>query len=125
MYGWIEVETLHVSCVIGTHPHERIHAQVVMIDIAVLADFSACTLTDSIQDTIDYTRLAERCAEVAHTGAFHLLETLAVRIGEMLVREFPISRLKLRVKKPGVLPNTEAVAVMIQGDARNFARTPT
>ena len=55
----ISLVDLEITCIIGIHPHERIHEQKLFLDINLEVDFKDSTIPDDINSTIDYTLIAE------------------------------------------------------------------
>ncbi len=53
---------------------------------------------------------------IAYVGdnQFELVETLAERCAEIVLSEFPVRKLKLKVSKPGAVRGSTAVGVIIK-----------
>jgi dihydroneopterin aldolase len=109
----IALTSLEIICIIGALPHERITEQAIEIDLEFTPLQHSFISTDSLIDTIDYTKVAAVCSEVAHKGQFHLLENLAHAIAQALFNHFEIKQLKLKVSKKRPLPHLAASAVEI------------
>jgi dihydroneopterin aldolase len=74
--------------------------------------------SDLITDTIDYAVVAERIKSITSNHTFKLLEPLALRIIEMLEKEFKAPWIKLKISKPQILPQVKAVGVIFEKGAR-------
>lgn len=109
----IFLEALEVRCVIGIFDWERKTRQKILIDLELPADIRKAARRDRIKDTIDYKRIAKRTAEFASKSRFYLIETLAERLAGLLLKEFRISELKVRVSKPGAIRGSKNVGVEI------------
>ena len=72
-----------------------------------------CTLFD-IARAVDYSALATRVAAFIQAGEFRLLETLAEETAAMVIAEFGVPWLRLRVEKPGAVTGADSVGVAIQ-----------
>ncbi len=59
---------------------------------------------DRLEDTVDYEQVAALVREVSDARRFRLLETLAAAVAEALLTRFPVSRVRVRVRKPGIRP---------------------
>ena len=104
MKGKIGFDDLRIDCIIGDLPEERECEQAVYVDLRVVSDFSACAKTDHVNETIDYVALAELCRSLAVQNRYHLLETFAVEIIQLLLAREEIDSVWIRVKKPKGLP---------------------
>lgn len=109
----IFLQGLRVSCIIGTLSHERKRKQPVVIDLEFPAPVRRPARTDDLRKALDYQKIAVRTVGFISRSRFFLLETLTERLAEMLLKEFKLRSLTLRVAKPDALPNTESVAVRI------------
>jgi len=84
----------------GTHPYEREVPQEFSVDVDLEADLSKAQVSDMLQDTIDYTRICNIVRRVMTGMRFNLLESLAYRIGESILKESPgINSITVRVCK--------------------------
>lgn len=87
-------------CRIGILPNELEEAQEILISLEVDVEVSSCFLSDSLEDTVDYTALMRCCKEVAAMRRYNLLETLVWQILTELGEEFPVTRALVTVVKP-------------------------
>ena len=56
--------------------------------------------SDDLADALDYSAVAEVIAAVVREGKFRLIETAAERVAERLLAAFPVTRLRLELRKP-------------------------
>lgn len=101
--GTIGFENIEVNCIIGELPEERVQEQVIFVDLKVQCDFSLCTATDLLQDTINYVLLADLCREVAIQGRYRLLESYASAVLKKIAATFRIDKSWIKVRKPHAL----------------------
>jgi dihydroneopterin aldolase len=59
-------------------------------------------LSDSIEDAVDYRDVAACVREISDGRRFRLLEALAAAVADALIERFPVERVRVRVRKPGV-----------------------
>lgn len=71
----------------------------------------------STKPLVDYSILAQRIRSLCTASQWPLIETLAEKVSNALLLEFPIKRLTLRIRK-FVLSHTEFVAVQITRENR-------
>lgn len=109
---------LRVEAVIGIHPWEREVRQLMLLDIELATDASAVAATDDVATAVDYSAVAERVTEFLQTEQFRLLETLAESTAALLMQEFAVPWVRLRVGKPGAVNAAEEVGVEIERGER-------
>jgi len=96
---------LKVFCIIGTLPQERKKKQPIVLDLEFPAPVPRPAKTDDLRQALDYQKIAASAISFASKNKFFLLETLAERLAKMLLREFKLKSLSLRVMKPKALRN--------------------
>ena len=84
---------------LGVAAIEKEWVQKVTLDVDLLLDLSPAAETDDVTRTVDYERVYRRIREVAHSRKFHLIESLAGEIAQMIVSEFQVARTIVRVRK--------------------------
>ena len=90
--------------------------------VAALAVFvapaSPAAAHDALADALDYAAVSARILAFAEEARFELVETFAERLAEVLLREFAMTWLRLRVGKPGAVPEARMVGVEIERGSR-------
>jgi len=114
----IFIHELRLETTIGVHAHERQTRQTLILDLELGADIRPAAATDQLNDTLDYQAVAQRIGELAATSNFQLVETLAERIAELLLREFAAPWLRLTLRKPSALPQAREAGVCIERGQR-------
>jgi dihydroneopterin aldolase len=113
--GTIRIEELTVHCVIGIIESERLRDQRIFIDAELDTDFSAAAASDSIDDTINYATVAEQLTQLAVEGRFYLVEAYVSHATAMLLERYPqVSRARVTVRKPDILPAARSVGVSLE-----------
>jgi len=99
---------------IGITAEERAVKQLLSIDLEFPIDGRAAG-TDSIKDAVDYDTVARAVAEVCSSREFHLIETVAEQISLRILEKFPISQVRILVRKisPIAAPRVDFVSVEI------------
>jgi dihydroneopterin aldolase len=71
--------------------------------------------TDSIEDAVDYDTVARTVSEVCSSREFNLIETVAEQIADRVLEEFPISQVRILVRKisPIAAPRVDYVSIEI------------
>lgn len=108
----IFVKGLELQASIGVHPHEYESTQLIIIDIAL--DMGAMTppSDDRLNETLDYSLVADKAAEFAQEAHVQLVETLAHRIAKWALDEDPrVLACTVSIAKPHALINADAAGV--------------
>jgi len=108
------IENLTVETVIGIFDWEREIRQAVSLDLEMDFDIRKAAASDSIEDTLDYKAVAKRLIHFIEVSQYQLVETLAEKCAAIVLDEFPVSRLKLKLSKPGAVRGSSAVGVLIE-----------
>lgn len=109
----IFLHELKVETIIGIWDWERKIRQTVSIDLEMGADIRRAAETDSIDDTLNYKAVAKRVQQFVADSEFQLVETLTEKIAELVLQEFEIPWIQVRVSKPGAIRGAKDVGVLI------------
>ena len=110
----IYLHDLKIDTIIGIFEWERRVKQAVILDLDMAADIRKAAASDKIADTLDYKAVSKRLIEYVGANQFQLVETLAERVAEIVLKEFGISWLRLRVNKKGAVRGAVDVGVIIE-----------
>ena len=110
----IYIRDLKIDCVIGVYEWERRVKQTVILDLDLAADIRRAAETDHIDDTVNYKAVAKRLMAYVGDSQFQLVETLAERVAEILLEEFKLPWVRVRVNKKGALRGATDVGVIIE-----------
>ena len=83
----------------GVTEEERRKPQLIAVDLDLEAAVEPAALSDRLDETIDYARVAERVVALSATLTCQLLETLAEQLVGMLFTEFPVDRIRIWIRK--------------------------
>ena len=108
------IEDLRIETVIGIYDWERKIRQVVAIDLEMAFDNRKPAASDRIEDTLNYKAVSKRLIAFVEASSFQLVETLAERCAEIVLAEFDVRWLRLRLSKPGAVRGSKAVGVVIE-----------
>jgi len=109
----IFLHELKVETIIGIWDWERKIRQTVSIDLEMGTDIRRAAETDSIDDTLNYKAVAKRVRQFVADSEFQLVETMAEKIAELVLQEFEIPWIQVRVSKPGAIRGAKDVGVLI------------
>ena len=97
----IEVRGLELRGFHGALEEEQREGQRFVFDVTLVAH-DAGVRSDQLADTVDYTAVVARIREISDGRRFNLIEALAATIADDLLERFPVSRVRVRVRKPEV-----------------------
>jgi dihydroneopterin aldolase len=110
----IYLNDLEIETIIGVFDWERQIKQKVRLDLEMAADIRHAATTDSIDDTINYKSVAKRLIQFVAESEFQLVETLAERVAEIIIQEFNIPWVRVKLNKPGAVRYAGDVGVIIE-----------
>ncbi|HMB60036.1 MAG TPA: dihydroneopterin aldolase [Xanthomonadales bacterium] len=108
------IEDLRIETVIGIYDWEREIKQAVSLDLEMAFDIRRAAASDAISDTLDYKAVAKRLIQFVESSEFQLVESLAERCASIVLDEFPVKSLRLKLAKPGAVRGSSAVGVIIE-----------
>ena len=111
------IEGLEVRTVIGIYDWEREIRQTVRLDLEMAWDISKAGKSDDIADTLDYKMVSKRLIEYVEASSFGLIEALAEACAQIVLQEFSVPWVRLKMSKPGAVRGSENVAVLIEREA--------
>ena len=112
------ISELRAETVIGVYDWERTIRQTVVLDLEMAADVRAGAATDAVADALDYAEVSTRLLSYIGESEFQLIETLAERVAAIVIDEFGVSWLRLRLSKPGAVAAATTVGVVIERGTR-------
>lgn len=108
------IEDLRIETVIGIYDWERKIRQVVALDLEMAFDNRKPAASDRIEDTLDYKAVSKRLIAFVEGAHFELVETLAEHCAQIVLSEFKVSWLRLKLAKPGAVRGSKSVGVAIE-----------
>jgi len=99
----------------GTSQAERQTGRRFEVDCELFSNLDRAARTDHLADTIDYTAVYNLVEETIQKNRFNLLETIAVRLANQILKRFKVEQVVVRVRKkippiPGNLDHIEVEA---------------
>lgn len=108
----ISIVDLEVRYRVGVPEAERAQPQRLLLTVEMEYDFTRAALTDDISRTINYFVVTQRLLNLGEDREWKLIETLAVEIADIVLREFQPLVVHVEIKK-FILPQTRYVAVSL------------
>ncbi len=118
------IEALEIEALIGIYDWERRIRQTLVFDVEMAFDNRIPAASDDIADTLNYKAVSKRLIEIVSASECGLVETLAERCAAMILDEFDVAHLRLKLSKPGAVRGARAVGVVIERARATAERTP-
>jgi len=112
------IEQLQIDTVIGVYDWERDIRQRVVLDLEMASDNRRSAQGDNIEDALDYAAVSQRLLDYVSDSEFELIESLAEAVAKLVMTEFSVPWLRLRLSKPGAVKEAAAVGVIIERGER-------
>ncbi len=114
----IYLHGLRIDTVIGIWDWERKIQQTVVIDLDMAADIRKAAASDRVEDTLDYKGVAKRLQAYVPESGCELVETLAERVAEIVIQEFGVPWVRVKINKPGAIRGSRDVGVIVERGTR-------
>ena len=118
----IFIHALKTEAIVGIFDWERQVKQTVLIDLELSANIRKAALSDSIDDTLNYKRVAKRVLAFVAASQFHLVETLAEHLAMLMLEEFGVAWVGISLSKPGAIRSSRDVGVVLERDREDLKK---
>lgn len=108
------IEGLEIDALIGIYDWERRIRQTLRFDLEMGFDNRKPAGSDDIADTLNYKAVSKRLEQYVRASDFGLVETLAEGCAKIVLEEFNVHWLRLKLSKPGAVRGAVAVGVIIE-----------
>jgi len=110
----IFITALKAEAIIGIFDWERQVKQTILVDLELSTDIRKAAFSDSIDDTLNYKRVAKRVLAFIEASNFHLVEKLAEQIALLVLEEFGVAAVRITLSKPGAVRGSRDVGIIIE-----------
>ncbi len=110
----VYLHDLKIETTIGAFEWERYIKQTLSFDLDMGFDIRPAGQSDALQDTLNYKAVAKRMIDFVQTSQYELVEALAENMAAIILREFDVVWLRLRVNKHGAVSGAGDVGVLIE-----------
>ncbi|POF56623.1 bifunctional dihydroneopterin aldolase/7,8-dihydroneopterin epimerase, partial [Vibrio vulnificus] len=70
--------------------------------------------SDDVADALDYAQVSGAVLNHIESGRFLLVERVAEEVAELIMTQFSVPWIRIRLAKPGAVPQARAVGVVIE-----------
>ncbi|MCO5182554.1 MAG: dihydroneopterin aldolase [Anaerolineae bacterium] len=113
----IFITDLQVEGILGVNPEERIQTQPIVVNVVLFVDTRLSAETQKINDTVSYSAVAKRIRRHIVASSDFLIEKLINDLAQVILTEFAVERVILRVEKPQAVAAARTVGVEIDRTA--------
>ena len=110
----VYIRDLKIETIIGIYDWEREVKQLVSLDIDMAHDIERAAKTQNIDDALDYGAVSQRLLDFIGSSEFLLIEAMAEQCAAIIIQEFSVPWLRLRIGKPGAVKDAQDVGVIIE-----------
>lgn len=110
----VYIRDLRIETIIGIYDWEREVKQTVSLDLEMAQDIQKAGKTDDIQYALNYKSIAKRLIAFIEKSEFLLVERMAEEVAAIVMNEFSVPWLRLRVSKPGALRGSKDVGILLE-----------
>ena len=110
----IIIRDLLARGIIGINESERTNPQDILINITMETDTHKASLSDDINDCINYRTVSKKALALAEKAERLTVEALANDIAKMVLEFEGVQRVCVRVEKPGAVRFSRSVGVEIE-----------
>ncbi|MDC5820847.1 bifunctional dihydroneopterin aldolase/7,8-dihydroneopterin epimerase [Vibrio europaeus] len=108
------IEQLEVITTIGVYDWEQEIKQKLVLDIEMAHDNRPAGKSDDVVDALDYAQVSQAVLSHIEGGRFLLVERVAEEVAELIISRFNVPWIKIRLTKPGAVPQAAGVGVVIE-----------
>lgn len=107
------IQNLRAMGILGIHDWERVTPREILINAELHTDTKPAARTDDISDCVNYSEMAKKLRTHAEGAARMTVEALANDLAALCLENPLVTRVILRVDKPGAVPEAQSVAVEV------------
>ncbi len=116
MKAKIIIKNIKASCILGTTDEERKSPQKINVTIQLIIDAQKASVTDNIDDTVNYQKVYDSVVLLIETSQFYLLEALGTTIANKCLEFTGVKKVIVTISKFFMLQKANYVALEIEKD---------
>jgi FolB domain-containing protein len=107
------IRDLRIQAIIGIRDWERQTPQEVLVNVVLTTDTRRAATSDDIIDCVDYSELVKEIRALVEAARRFTVEALAEDIARVCLARPGVTRVNIRVEKPGAVTGAASVGVEI------------
>lgn len=114
----VYIKGIRANTTIGVYDHERDIVQPLIIDLDMTCDTSKAGVSDDFTEALDYDAISRRTREFVEDSHYYLIEAVAENLAELLLEEFAMTSVRIRISKPQAVDIADDVGIVIERSRR-------
>ena len=116
------IKDIQVYAYHGALKEENVLGQNFFISLEMSLPLKAAGMSDDLSKGVHYGEVYERVETLVKENTFKLIETLAERTAILVLKEFPIEKVKVLIRKPQapIRGQFDYVAVEIEREKKDY-----
>jgi dihydroneopterin aldolase len=107
------VKGLRADAFIGVYDWEHEQTQPLIMDLTMQWDQQLAGASDDLADALDYDSLSKAVVALVQSRPRQLIETVAAEIATLVLEQFKVATVTVRVEKPNAVAAATTVGVEI------------
>jgi FolB domain-containing protein len=116
----ILIKDLLLRGIIGINPDERVNKQDILLNLVIFTDIRKAAASDDIADATNYKSITKRIIAHVESSPDFLVEKMVTDIARLVITEFSVERVQVRLEKPGALRFADSVGIEIERTKEDF-----
>ena len=108
------LKNLEFDVLIGVYEAERQQKQRIILDLELAIDTQQAAASDQLKNTLDYDLVIRSLTELMASSQYYLIEALSHQIADLLLNNFKLPWVRIRLKKPEALAGSAGVELLIE-----------
>jgi dihydroneopterin aldolase len=109
----ILIRDLKLETLIGVYAWEKKLPQTVLLDLDIGMVSGKAFESGLLEDALDYSQVVKRLRTLAEKHDYLLLERFAEAVAQIVLKEFQAPWVRVRARKPALLPGVREIGVEI------------
>lgn len=114
MKDCVFIEGLQVTTTIGVYDWEKTIKQPLILDLEMEWDNRQVAISDDVTFCLNYAEVTNAIVHHIETGQFALIERVAEEIAQLIIDQFNVPKVRVKVNKPTAINIAKTVGVIIE-----------
>ena len=107
------IEGLTILTTIGVYDWEKSIKQKLVLDIEIAWNNQPAGMSDNVEDCLDYAKVSQSVIDFVENNQFNLIEHVAECVAEMILQDYSVPWIRIKVSKPTAVVAARNVAIII------------
>jgi len=116
----LTIKDLLVRGILGLNPEERINRQDILVNVVMFHDITEAGKRDDVSLSVNYKTITKRVIDRVENGDDLTVEKLVLDLARMIITEYGVERVQVRVEKPTALRFAASVGIEIERSREDF-----